>query len=89
LKCTEDQDRRLQFNEVEDAIRTGAVMRSSSTPDATEGIGLDNGIESFVPFCKSKIAFPISRRTSSGKLFKTALAFGWKRAGLTDSMSQI
>jgi hypothetical protein len=64
-------------------------MRSSSTPLATEGIGLDNGIESLVPFCKSKIALPISRRTSSGKLLKTALAFGWKRAGFTGLMSQI
>ena len=60
-------------------------MRSSSTPGATEGIGLDKGIECFAPFCKSKITLPISRRASSGKLLKTALAFGWKRAGFTES----
>ncbi len=49
----------------------------------------DNGIESFSPFCKSKITLPNSRRTSSGNSRMASRAFGWNTADFTWIVSQM
>jgi len=44
-----------QLRVIENSIRTGAVpYMQFLTPAATEDIGRDNGIDSFLPFCKIK-----------------------------------
>jgi hypothetical protein len=64
-------------------------MRSSAAPGATEGMGRETGMPRISPRCRSKMAFPSSRRTSSGKERIASRAAGWKIAARTIRVSHI
>ena len=52
-------------------------------------MGLDKGIASISPRCKSNMAFPSSFRTSAGNDRITSRAAGWNIAAFTSLMSHI
>ena len=72
-----DEDGIYQSRVIENSIDSKTVFHAQLlNAAATEAIVRDNGIDSFAPFCKSNMALPSPRRTSSGNSLIASRAFG-------------